>query len=65
MNFNELTNKFRFEEVKMLLENAKQYSIEGIGYEVGFASKSSFYTLFKKHTGLTPKDYIRKSIPQN
>ncbi len=31
-------------------------------YEVGFNSKSSFNTLFKKYTGLTPSDF--KKIQQ-
>lgn len=36
------------------------YSLLSIGLECGFNSKTSFYTNFKKETGLTPKAYKNK-----
>jgi AraC-like DNA-binding protein len=51
-------NEYRVEEVKKMLKNPNNpYSIEAIGYECGFSSKSSFYTVFKRLTGLTPQQY--------
>jgi len=31
-------------------------------YEVGFNSKSSFNTIFKKQTGITPSEFKRKNL---
>ncbi len=60
-NFFGFVNKFRVEAVKKMLDDPKNpYSIEAIGYECGFNSKSSFFTVFKKTTGMTPMQYKRK-----
>ncbi len=62
-NFFELINFYRIEEAKNLLssEKAKQMTIEAIGSDSGFNTKSAFYRAFKKHTGLTPSDFMRLS----
>ena len=61
-NFNQFVNRYRIEEAKKLLLNPKlnHLSILGIAYEVGFSSKSTFNTTFKKCTSLTPKEYATK-----
>ncbi len=58
-NFNTYVNKFRIKRAEMLLkdEETENLSIEGIGNEVGFHSKSAFYSAFKKITGTTPSKY--------
>lgn len=58
-NFYHFINQFRVDQFKHLLtsKKAKQLSILGMAEEAGFASKSTFYTAFKKLTGLTPKQY--------
>lgn len=61
-NFYNLVNQRRIEHS---IEKIKQcttlgLTIEGIGYECGFSSKSSFFNNFKKIVGLTPGQYIRK-----
>jgi AraC-like DNA-binding protein len=60
-NFFGFVNKYRVEAVKKMLDNPKnQYSIEAIGYECGYNSKSSFFTVFKKLSGMTPMEYKNK-----
>ncbi|MFW5793569.1 MAG: helix-turn-helix domain-containing protein [Bacteroidota bacterium] len=57
-NFFQFVNEYRVKEVKRHLSNKKNYySIEAIGYESGFSSKSSFFQVFKKITGKTPLEY--------
>jgi len=60
LNFNSYINHFRIEEAKNKLKNStySNLSIEGIGQEVGFHSKSTFYRAFKKETGVTPKEFV-------
>lgn len=54
-NFFQLVNSYRVEAVKkMLLDSKNNYSIEAIGYECGFSSKSTFYSVFKNMTNETP-----------
>lgn len=60
-HFFDFINEFRINNAKELLKNQPQLTVLEVLYEVGFNSKSSFYTAFKKETGLTPTDY-RKSI---
>ena len=60
-NFFQFVNYYRVEAVKiMLLDPKNYYSIEAIGYECGFSSKSTFYTVFKSMTGETPVTYRNK-----
>jgi AraC-like DNA-binding protein len=57
-NFFQFVNGYRVEAVKAMLTDEKTlYSIEAIGYECGFSSKSSFFTVFKNLTGQTPLEY--------
>lgn len=62
-NFNSYVNGFRIEKALKLLEHGdlEAYSMEGIGNEVGFKSKSAFYAAFKKETGTTPTRYRTKN----
>ena len=57
MNGPTYINVLRIEEAKKLLlsKSHEHFTIEAIGYEVGFNTKSSFYTSFKKHTKTTPR----------
>lgn len=61
-NFSDYINLFRIEEAKRILIDPDYvgYTIVAIGLECGFNSKSTFYSAFKRHTGLTPVAF-RKS----
>ncbi len=61
-SFNDYINKLRIETSKKMLFDPeyKHYTIESIGIECGFKSKSNFYTTFKKFTGQTPNQYKRQ-----
>ena len=57
INFNEYINRFRIEKaMKLLTENPKKNILE-IAYEVGFNSKTTFNTAFKKYSGKTPSEF--------
>lgn len=58
-NFFEFINDYRLEQVKIRLrsEEWKDKSVQEIYESVGFRSKSSFFTLFRKATGVTPSQY--------
>ena len=55
-NFYTFINQYRIEEACLLLQENK-FSVEAIAYEVGFNSRSSFFTSFKKLKGTTPSKY--------
>ncbi|MDQ6472489.1 helix-turn-helix domain-containing protein [Flavobacterium sp. LHD-80] len=61
-SFSNLIKEYRIEKAKKLLETEKNYKIESLGYDCGFSSKSSFFTAFKKITGLTPAEYQKSSL---
>lgn len=55
-SFKEYLNMVRIEESKRLLSNT-EYSIINIAIAVGFEDQSYFSKVFKKYTGLTPKQF--------
>src|SRR5690606_10541592 len=58
-NFFEFINAYRIDEAKRLLSEpgSVQKNMLDIMYEVGFNSKATFNTLFKKKLGMTPSEY--------
>lgn len=62
-SFNDFINSYRVREaqVKLLDPATSHYSILAIAEEVGFNSKSTFNSVFKKHTGLTPSEFRESS----
>lgn len=55
-SFKEYLNKIRIEESKLLLANT-DYSILDIAIAVGFEDQSYFSKIFKKYTGITPRQF--------
>lgn len=66
-HFFDFINEYRIEDAKRILANPdkKDLTIIEIVYQVGFNSKSSFYTAFKKSTNQTPTLFRRQSLSQN
>ena len=66
-HFTDYINKYRIEQVKsFLLNNEYQnYTIMAIGLESGFNSKSTFYSAFKKHVGMTPIQFKKSMSSKN
>ncbi|WP_299672621.1 AraC family transcriptional regulator [uncultured Tenacibaculum sp.] len=62
-HFFDFINGYRIEKAKKILSDTSKSKVTvlEILYEVGFNSKSSFNTAFKKYTGKTPTQY-RKSV---
>lgn len=61
-HFYDFVNEHRIKKAIKILEDptSKSLTMQEVLYDVGFNSKSSFYTLFKKHTQMTPKEYRKK-----
>ena len=64
INFYEFINRYRIEAAKQMLKSEiyKSTTITDIYLEVGFNSKSVFYTFFKKLEGITPTQCRQSSI---
>jgi len=60
--FPTFVNEYRIAEAKKLLSEKPEFSLEAIGYECGFNSRSTFYATFKKLTGTTPAQYQNKLL---
>lgn len=60
-SFFEMTAEYRVEEAKQLLKDQPNIKVEEIAEQVGYNSKSSFNTAFKKITGQTPSEFRGKA----
>ncbi len=60
-NFFEFINEYRLGEAMKKLADPKyaHLSIMGIALDSGFNNKNTFNRLFKKHTGVTPSQFLR------
>ena len=60
-SFARYLNELRTEEAKRLIQINDHFTLEAIGQEAGFSSRSTFYAVFKKITGMTPAQF-KKSL---
>lgn len=60
IRFTDFINGYRIDYVKkrLLEENWRNLTLEALASEAGFSSRSTFYSAFKKSTGLSPAEYI-------
>ncbi|RQO66430.1 DNA-binding protein [Pedobacter sp. KBW06] len=61
-NFTTFVNEFRIREACRIISTDHRLTLESIGYEVGFNSKSTFFAAFKKITGTTPLNYQQNTL---
>lgn len=63
-NFNTLLQELRIKEACRMLESpamAGTLNMAGIAAKLGFKSRTYFSEVFKKHTGLTPTEYLHSA----
>jgi len=65
-NFFEFINSYRVQEAKAILADPVlgERNMLDIMYDVGFNSKATFNTLFKKKVGMTPSEFRKQAIAQ-
>lgn len=59
--FSQFVKKYRVEEAKQLIKDHSEWSLDGVGHEAGFSSRSSFFEAFKKVESMTPAQF-RKTL---
>ena len=57
VSFNQYINQFRVNAACSLLKQTNNLTLEGVGKEVGFHSRSAFYSAFKSQMQQTPGQY--------
>jgi AraC-like DNA-binding protein len=63
MSFYDLLASYRIEHAKQLLldKTLEQYKIDQIAFDSGFNSRSSFTSIFKKISGITPSQFRKNN----
>ncbi len=61
-NFNDFVNEYRVNTFKQKIQEPdnQHLSLLGVAFECGFNSKATFNRSFKKFTGITPNDFVKK-----
>ncbi|WP_160114192.1 AraC family transcriptional regulator [Aquimarina sp. AU119] len=62
--FYDFINQYRVEEFieKAKHPKNKKFTLLTLAFEAGFNSKSSFYSIFKKHKGISPSDFVKSKL---
>ncbi|MCH9006940.1 AraC family transcriptional regulator [candidate division KSB1 bacterium] len=62
MSFNEFVNAYRVQDAKDRLSHneSDEYTLLAVAFDAGFNSKASFNRIFKRHTGLTPSEHVKR-----
>jgi AraC-like DNA-binding protein len=60
-SFVDYRNELRVQHVVEVFKKGmpRELTMEAIGMDAGFNSRTTFFTVFKKHTGKTPTQYLR------
>jgi AraC-like DNA-binding protein len=61
-SFTLYVNEYRIQEACRILATAENLTVEAIGEEVGFNSKSTFFSAFKKLKSMTPAAYQQSTV---
>ena len=61
-SYYQFVNGYRVKTAKEMLTTEPQMTITDIYEFCGFSSRSTFYSLFKKHVGCTPSDYRKNNV---
>jgi AraC-like DNA-binding protein len=58
-SFYDYVNEYRVREAQRLLTDPMEsrFKVEALGRQAGFRARSTFFKLFRQHTGLTPSEY--------
>lgn len=62
-NFTLFVNEYRINEACKILSKNTNLTIDAVGSEVGYNSKSTFFATFKKIKGMTPSVYQQANTP--
>lgn len=61
MSIQEFVNMHRVVYAKKLLDESDFVKVDFLAFDSGFSARSTFYSSFKKHTGMTPMQYKKTS----
>ncbi|MCU0389450.1 MAG: helix-turn-helix domain-containing protein, partial [Chitinophagaceae bacterium] len=63
-NFNDFINGYRVEALigKFRAGEHKTQTLQALAFDCGFNSKATFNRAFKKHTGLSPSEWMQRNL---
>ena len=64
-NFNDFVNKYRVEEFIVRAQKDPHFSFLALALDSGFNSKSTFNSVFRKHKGVTPSQFMNAYHEKN